>query len=492
VTKPVWVLGAPQSGKSSLIEYFQQGGIHITEPKANPRVKDLALSYSYSNIQDEFNEETITRLGYYQLASTKATAMQWIQLPPERLAETLVLVVLDWSTPWLWLEQIQDWVQAIDTMITRLISSQSPPETSQANPSAEVLKQMKSRVQAHFQEYMEPDLIPEGRQDHETKNVMHSSLASDVVLPLGPGTLTHNLGLPLVFVCTKADHIAQLSHEGSYREETFDYIQQTLRTIALHYGAAVFYTSISKPTTLSLLKEYIQFRQSPPLTHLGSPAVFPHRAHVTDRDTLFIPSGWDSRGKIAILNEKLDLDKAVWNKEAYRDHVPVPMGLSFLGSNGVHPHLAKILNSTTTELEMAVPEQTFLEEKFTLLKGQSDSGGVGAGSKSSVHEEKGARFSPLAPGKVPALSPTTPVGADQSAVLANFFQSLLNNRGPGAGSGPNAGAAGPQSRRSTSGTTEGQTGVAVAGNRSRHSSHLSPSANPSTTNAQPASQSGSP
>ena len=72
---------------------------------------------------------------------------------------------------------------------------------------------------------------------------------SSTVLPLGPGTLTHNsAGVPIVVVCTKADLIDEgndiigsgpsgmggmVKGKGGEWEERTDSIMQVLRTICL-------------------------------------------------------------------------------------------------------------------------------------------------------------------------------------------------------------------------------------------------------------------
>ncbi len=53
-------------------------------------------------------------------------------------------------------------------------------------------------VQAHLQHYAEPSTEP----------LPATSSVSGTILPLGPGTLTHNVaGVPIIVVCTKADLI---------------------------------------------------------------------------------------------------------------------------------------------------------------------------------------------------------------------------------------------------------------------------------------------
>ena len=102
-------------------------------------------------------------------------------------------------------------------------------------------------VQAHLQHYTEPsaDALP-----------TTSNLTSNTVLPLGPGTLTHNsAGVPIIVVCTKADLIdegsdlvgagasgmgAMVKGKGGEWEEQTDGIMQVLRTICLKCKSSIF------------------------------------------------------------------------------------------------------------------------------------------------------------------------------------------------------------------------------------------------------------
>lgn len=95
-------------------------------------------------------------------------------------------------------------------------------------------------MQYHLQHYTEPsaDAIS-----------TTSNLSSSAVLPLGPGTLTHNsAGIPIIVVCTKADLIDEgnglvgvstsgmggmVKGKGGEWEERTDGVMQVLRTICL-------------------------------------------------------------------------------------------------------------------------------------------------------------------------------------------------------------------------------------------------------------------
>jgi hypothetical protein len=192
-------------------------------------------------------------------------------------------------------------------------------------------------VQAHLQHYTEPSV-----------DALPTTLTSNTVLPLGPGTLTHNsAGVPIVVVCTKADLIdegsdlvgagasgmgAMVKGKGGEWEEQTDGIMQVLRTICLKCkssifvravipqleradGAALFYTT-PQPSTLNVLRQYTLHLLFTPLApSLGvaagmeppapirNPFVFHHRPNTLDRDRIVVPAGWDSWGKIGVLRE---------------------------------------------------------------------------------------------------------------------------------------------------------------------------------------------
>lgn len=94
-------------------------------------------------------------------------------------------------------------------------------------------------VQSHLQHYTEPSADP-----LPTAN----GALSNTLLPLGPGTLTHNsAGVPIIVVCTKADLIdegndvvagasgmgSMVKGKGGEWEERTDGVMQVLRTICL-------------------------------------------------------------------------------------------------------------------------------------------------------------------------------------------------------------------------------------------------------------------
>jgi dynein light intermediate chain 1, cytosolic len=110
-----------------------------------------------------------------------------------------------------------------------------------------------------------------------------------------------------------------LEREMGYKEELFDFIQQFLRTILLKRipprsiytnldGASLHYLSPghhqSHLSLLSLLSP------SNALQSLIPPAQYSEllKPNVVDRDHVFVPSGWDSWGKIRVLRDGFDVE----------------------------------------------------------------------------------------------------------------------------------------------------------------------------------------
>lgn len=76
-------------------------------------------------------------------------------------------------------------------------------------------------------------------------------------------------------------------------------------------GAALFYTT-KTPETLSVFRKYLlHLLFMPPSPSLGgdtaanvrNPFPFNQKANVLDLDRIFIPAGWDSAGKIAVVHD---------------------------------------------------------------------------------------------------------------------------------------------------------------------------------------------
>ncbi|XP_013371648.1 PREDICTED: cytoplasmic dynein 1 light intermediate chain 2 isoform X3 [Chinchilla lanigera] len=280
-----------------------------------------------------------------------------------------------------------------------------------------------------FQDYIEPE---EGCQGSPQRRgpLSTGSDEENVALPLGDNVLTHNLGIPVLVVCTKCDAVSILEKEHDYRDEHLDFIQSHLRRFCLQYGAALIYTSVKEEKNLDLLYKYIVHKTYG--FHFTTPAL------VVEKDAVFIPAGWDNEKKIAILHENFTTVKP---EDAYEDFI-------------VKPPVRKLVHDKELAAE---DEQVFLMKQQSLLAKQP-----ATPTRASESPARGPSGSPRTQGRggpasVPSASPGTSVkkpdpniknNAASEGVLASFFNSLLSKK---TGSPGSPGAGGVQNTAKKSG-----------------------------------------
>ncbi|GAA5846830.1 hypothetical protein JCM9279_004457 [Rhodotorula babjevae] len=340
LSKPCFILGAPHSGKSALVDRLRSPTGEPSSSSSNPALKgketalngvqqqqlDLGMSYDVIDVRDEgFDGDTLARLSVYQLSSPLPPYPSLLSLA--LVPDSLVVICLDWDRPWEFVRQLEQWIVLLDELLGRA-----------SKDKAEDQAEGRERLEAYIRSYAEPPAA--GSTAPTASSSSAAAALVDLDSPLPPGTLTDNLGIGIVFVCTKTDQMNSLERDREFSEEQFDFVQQTLRTIALRYGAAVFYAAQMLPTSYAKLRQYILhrlFSSSPSSTSLAPPSSssaqpaspssaltstrstsaapstaasfpFPHRANVVDREAVLVPAGWDSWGKIRILRERFDCE----------------------------------------------------------------------------------------------------------------------------------------------------------------------------------------
>ncbi|KAI9322309.1 dynein light intermediate chain-domain-containing protein [Dichotomocladium elegans] len=344
-TKNVLVLGDPSCGKSTLIHYLKHDpgplgaqpenddvptkasfGVtpgnytHVPVDRLDEDVTNtLALGYTFADIKDEENEG-IVRLGMYQLGLSAPEYLPLLKfaLSADTLADSLVIIAIDWTRPWKFLDSFQRWINVIQRMIDEICKEGSAGESWSRGKA--VVDELRERVEHTVQSYTEPSTnsanaftvtAPTSTGSVPSTPVVSTPLvttttsADQITLPLPQGCLTTNLGVPIILVCCKSDALNMLEQKHDYKEEQFDYIQQTLRCICMKYGAALFYTSTLHPYTFHNLRQYILHRL---LTTHSKAFPFTLKAQVIERDSVMVPTGWDTWGKIRVLREGFDCE----------------------------------------------------------------------------------------------------------------------------------------------------------------------------------------
>jgi dynein light intermediate chain 1 len=220
-------------------------------------------------------EDTLARLSLYLLANPSPSFTPLIKpyLNPRTLPNMLIVILLDWNHPWLWIRQLRDWIRVLRSLILSLDDA-----------SKMVLEENIQTL-----------------QDKGRNMVSEASSMENVKIPLGPGEWDEPLGIPLCVVCQNADKIESLEKERGWKEEQFDFILQYLRTILLKHGSSLVYTMPTAPGSLQTLIH----------STLGIKSLLKQeqlRHNVTDRDRVLVPPNWDSWAKIRILREGFDIE----------------------------------------------------------------------------------------------------------------------------------------------------------------------------------------
>jgi len=247
-TKSLLILGDRESGKSTLIrqlkgekdeEVYEVNGVSKDAEENDSFNKkhhsDLALSYTFTEVKDD-EADTLARLGLYQLAGSQEAYQSLLHfaLNSTTLPDSLVVIVLDWARPWTFVETLQRWIKFIELGIERVKKEGSVGAKDDWTKGKAIVEEMQETLDRFIRNYTksyahEPDTstangtVPASSEEDEVT----------LTLPLGDGVLTTNLAVPLVVVCTKSDNVTTLEKQMDYREEQFDYIQQSLRTICL-------------------------------------------------------------------------------------------------------------------------------------------------------------------------------------------------------------------------------------------------------------------
>ncbi|KAI1806880.1 dynein light intermediate chain-domain-containing protein [Daldinia bambusicola] len=284
--KNLLVLGGSVDSQRDFLEALSSNegrkGIDRNNQKTPPIANSYALGYTYYNVLDADQEDFLARISLYLLSSPSPSFTSLIQplLTPQSIPNTLIVILLDWSQPWLWMRQLREWLLLLRTVMMSL--SHECKATME-----EVMDSWKDR----------------GRTGGSVNLDGTGTVAAegDVALPLGPGEWEDGLGLPLCVVCQNAERIDHLEKTQAWKEEKFDLVLQYLRTVLLRHGASLIYTMPSMtPTLQSLIHASLGIRSLLKRDSL--------KANVIDRDKIVVPPNWDSWGKIRVLRDGFDVE----------------------------------------------------------------------------------------------------------------------------------------------------------------------------------------
>ena len=131
--KQVLILGQPSTGKSTIASALLQKP--VSDEEKDESRSDFAIGYDFVDVRDDADEgefycclarrdphstgaDTLARLSVYTIPSSSSSYTSLLPhfLPPRlSLPHTVVLIVLDWTRPWAFVEELQTWLQWIET-----------------------------------------------------------------------------------------------------------------------------------------------------------------------------------------------------------------------------------------------------------------------------------------------------------------------------------------------------------------------------------------
>jgi dynein light intermediate chain 1 len=255
---------------------------------------------------------------------------------------------------------------------------------------------------------------------------------------------SEGLGMPLLVVVNKSDATAALEKDYGYKDDHFTFIQQHLRRICLKHKAGLLYTSAKRDKNCDVLRGYVK--------HLLYGLEFDASPQLIEKDTVFVPAGWDSIEKIQIDFSSQSLTN---DEEApFVDVIRVPASVSRQSKTNYEAEI------------LAEEDQTFLERQLKQIDknpqlGSAQAAGPGALYSSptkppSTSVEGTAPSTPArsasrpSAGVTPLKAPSTPLatptkaaaaaaaadgtpsrgggkgGQNEHKVLSDFFNSLIN------------------------------------------------------------------
>ncbi|RBQ73263.1 hypothetical protein FVER14953_03940 [Fusarium verticillioides] len=192
--KNLIVLGGTPENQREFLE-----SLSSSEPKRNadrlkipPIANNFALGYTYYDVLDTDQDDTLARVSLYFLSqpSPEFASLVAPLLTPETIPNTALIILLDWSQPHLWLRQIWTWVQVIQEVLKKV-------DTEQHAIMEEVMSTWKERGRGGATTNLDG-----------TPSATATGGDGDSALPLGPGEWEEPLGLPLCVVCQNVRNIS--------------------------------------------------------------------------------------------------------------------------------------------------------------------------------------------------------------------------------------------------------------------------------------------
>ncbi|KAK9354906.1 dynein light intermediate chain-domain-containing protein [Lipomyces doorenjongii] len=293
-SRTILLLGGSPITQESFIQQIVASagsGVYSIKRRTSQIANEFALGYVYFDVFDRDQEDVILRLNIYTLSliydSYATLIVDLLQRDKLTFETLLVTVLLDWEEPRRWVRDLAQYIKFMRELVFKGLDQDV--RASGLRKCSQRYRQLSS---ISFTEVL---TLP--------------SRSAEMDIPLGKGEYDAPLGVELLVAVMNSERVDVLERQFGRKDDEFDFIQQFLRTVLLKHGAALVYLSSESKSLFPLL----YYLLSPSLLSEHSRNILIEASkniqpNVVDRDSLLIPSGWDSWSKILLIKEGFDVD----------------------------------------------------------------------------------------------------------------------------------------------------------------------------------------
>ena len=230
------------------------------------------------------------------------------------------VIVLDFDQPWEMMESLTKWTSLLTDVVQGFMK----------DLPLEQRDMLKTRLARHFKNFdlegnenVAEDSKKQGKtdkKDAEDKDSDSDDSAAENFMdylqdqiPLPEGVLKSNLGIPIIVACHKADLIGR-GDRAQFLEQNIDFIQKNIRQHCLYYGASLIFTEIHQTSNLEVLYKYI--------LHRLYDQEFKEKPSPNQKNSIFIPTGYDSQQFIDTLCKNTGIDGKIFEEVIKRPPPP--------------------------------------------------------------------------------------------------------------------------------------------------------------------------
>ncbi|CAO4374430.1 unnamed protein product [Caenorhabditis nigoni] len=333
----VIVLGDNRCGKSSLLARLDKSD-RSSKPKSllgyrvlhvQNDARDASYAYQLGTAGANLNPSELLQIPVWSLDGNESCASLLKYALPATPSEVVFILSASIDNPNL-INSLKRWANVCT-------------EQAQKHFSKEDLKAGRNQQERMWQEYVDPV------QSQMSTSVVGSFADEHSLLPLDQGTLIENCGVTFMVVITKSDLV--LGKE--FTDAQFAKISIQLRKLCLSLGATLIFTSTKESKNIQLLQKYI--------VHRSFGTAFTSAAQVIERDSIFVPAGWDGEKKIDIIRESIpDADSAL---EPTRDKLRPVAKEQLIEAEEDQAFLKKLMDTLATSTTSSGPKQRTMQEE---------------------------------------------------------------------------------------------------------------------------------